>query len=104
MIKRIIANHKNIVFVGWGKDAANLIANCYVKSPEPVMSLFPEEQDTSHYILTAPHPAAEAYSGGKSGFFGCNHFLKINQYLDTPIDFLNIVNDERRHLVPGHGE
>ena len=100
VIKRIIANHKNIVFVGWGKDAANLIANCYVKSDTSNMSLFPDDEDGSHYILTAPHPAAEAYSGGKSGFFGCNHFLKINQYLDTPIDFLNIVNDERRHLVP----
>lgn len=100
VVKRIIANHKNIVFVGWGKDAANLLTDCYVKPDQPSMGLFPEEE-TSHYILTAPHPAAEAYSGGKAGFFGCNHFLKINQYLDTPIDFLNIVHDERRNLVPG---
>jgi uracil-DNA glycosylase len=88
VIKLIIANHKNIVFVGWGKDAANLLSNCYVKHKEPIMSLFPEECETSHYLLTAPHPAAEAYSGGKAGFFGCDHFPKINQYLKKPIDFL----------------
>ncbi len=101
VIRRIIANHKNIVFVAWGKDAADLMTKAYVKHEEPIMSLFPEECETSHYLLTAPHPAAEAYSGGKAGFFGCNHFLKINQYLDSPIDFLNTVKDERRHLVPG---
>ena len=27
-------------------------------------------------VLTAPHPAAEAYSGGKAGYFGCKHFSK----------------------------
>jgi uracil DNA glycosylase len=41
--------------------------------------------------LTAPHPAAEAYSGGKAGFFGCNHFVKINEYLDEPIDFFEAI-------------
>lgn len=103
VIKSIVANNKNIVFVGWGKDASNLIAKCYVKDDKPSMSLFPEDDvKDSHYVLTAPHPAAEAYSGGRAGFFGCNHFLKINQYLDVPIDFLNIVKDERRNLVPGH--
>tara|TARA_R100001163_G_C5067110_1_gene206014 strand:- start:2773 stop:3558 length:786 start_codon:yes stop_codon:yes gene_type:complete len=102
VMKRIIANHKNVVFVGWGRDAAELLTKCYVRHEEPIMSLFPEECETSHYLLTAPHPAAEAYSGGKAGFFGCNHFLKINEYLDTPIDFLNPVTDERRHLVPGY--
>jgi uracil-DNA glycosylase len=102
VIKRIIANHKNIVFVAWGKDAANLMTKAMIPKEEPLsMSLFPEEAEASHYLLTAPHPAAEAYSGGKAGFFGCNHFLKINQYLEDPIDFLNTIKDERRHLVPG---
>lgn len=32
-------------------------------------------------VMTAPHPAAEAYAGGKAGFFGCNHFIKINKIL-----------------------
>lgn len=94
VIKRIIANHKNIVFVGWGKDASNMLADCYVQHKEPIMSLFPEECETSHYLLTAPHPAAEAYSGGKAGFFGCDHFPKINQYLKEPIDFLGIAQEQ----------
>lgn len=95
VIKRIIANHKNIVFVAWGKDAADLMTKAYVKDPKPKMSLFPEDYDESHYMLTAPHPAAEAYSGGKSGFFGCNHFVKMNQYVraehNKAIDFFNAV-------------
>lgn len=33
-------------------------------------------------ILTAPHPAAEAYSGGTAGFLGCNHFKIVNSILD----------------------
>jgi uracil-DNA glycosylase len=93
VLKRIIATHRNIVFVGWGKEAANLITKTYITQNDPIMSLFPEDT-TSHYVLTAPHPAAESYSGGKAGFFGCNHFLKINQYLSNPIDFLNPVEDE----------
>tara|TARA_R100000900_G_scaffold119793_2_gene94456 strand:- start:1291 stop:2043 length:753 start_codon:yes stop_codon:yes gene_type:complete len=101
VLKRIIANHRNVVFVGWGKAAANMITDCYIKDPdEPKMSLFPEDEP-SHYVLTAPHPAAEAYSGGKAGFFGCNHFLKINQYLSEPITFIKPIHDERRNLVPG---
>lgn len=92
VIKRIIANHKKIVFVAWGANAATLLDKAMVKKEEePSMSLFPEDQEESHYILKAPHPAAEAYSGGKAGFFGCDHFVKINQYLDEPVDFLSLV-------------
>lgn len=34
-----------------------------------------------NFILKAPHPAAEAYTGGKAGFFGCNHFNEANEIL-----------------------
>ena len=34
-----------------------------------------------NYILTAPHPAAETYSGGKAGFYGSNHFVFVNKIL-----------------------
>ena len=33
------------------------------------------------YIITAPHPAAESYAGGKAGFFGSKIFSKTNQIL-----------------------
>lgn len=98
VLKRIVAQHQSIVFVAWGKDATNLLESVYNTGP---VDLFTEVCENSHYVLTAPHPAAEVYSGGKAGFFGCNHFVKINEYLDTPIDFINPVKDERRHLVPG---
>jgi uracil-DNA glycosylase len=43
-------------------------------------------ETTAHYgslktILTAPHPAAEAYIGGKTRFYGCNHFKIANEIL-----------------------
>jgi uracil-DNA glycosylase len=101
VLKRIRTKHRNIVFVGWGKDAKSLIDGMIVQEPEePTLSLFPEEEE-SHLLLTAPHPAAESYSGGKAGFYGCNHFIKINEYLSSPINFLKQEEDERRYLVPG---
>lgn len=100
VLKRIRAKHNNIVFVGWGKDAQSLIEQIQVTDAEETLSLFPEEEG-SHWVLTAPHPAAESYSGGTAGFFGCNHFVKINEYLESPIDFFKYPEDERRHLVPG---
>jgi uracil-DNA glycosylase len=42
-------------------------------------------------VLKAPHPAAEAYAGGKAGYFGCDHFKKANDWLSkhdaTTIDW-----------------
>ena len=62
-----------VIFVLWGapaKKKASLITN------------------PQHVILTAAHPSPlSAYNG----FFGCDHFRKINDYLKnwgkTPIDF-----------------
>jgi len=34
-----------------------------------------------NYVLTAAHPAAEAYSSN-AGFFGCNHFYFVNKLLE----------------------
>ena len=34
-----------------------------------------------NYILTAPHPVAETYLGGKAGFYGSNHFVFVNKIL-----------------------
>ena len=34
-----------------------------------------------HYIIEAPHPAAEAYAGGTAGFFGSKIFSQINKIL-----------------------
>lgn len=37
----------------------------------------------THAVIEAPHPAAEAYSGGKAGFFGSNVFRKVNEELEA---------------------
>lgn len=45
-------------------------------------------KNRDNLVLTAPHPAAEAYTGGKSGFYGSNHFNKANKFLkdkNTPL-------------------
>lgn len=62
-----------IVFILWGNPAikkSSLITN------------------KNHYILTAPHPSPLSAS---RGFFGCNHFSKTNEFLNSinkqPIDW-----------------
>lgn len=36
-----------------------------------------------NYFMTAPHPAAELYTGGDAGFYGCNHFYFVNRMLSN---------------------
>lgn len=62
-----------IIFILWGAPAK--------KKAELITAPW-------HKILTAAHPSPlSAYNG----FFGCNHFAKVNEYLiamgKTPIDF-----------------
>lgn len=62
-----------VIFVLWGAPAKKKAS--LITSPQ-------------HKILTAAHPSPlSAYNG----FFGCNHFNQINEYLKemgkTPIDF-----------------
>lgn len=59
-------SNKPLVIMLWGKAAQEYAS--YFRMPH-------------HYVLTAPHPAAEVYAGGKAGFFGCGHFEKCNNYL-----------------------
>lgn len=55
-----------LVVMLWGKDAQQYAS--YFTMPHQL-------------VLTAPHPAAEAYAGGKAGYFGCNHFQLANDFL-----------------------
>lgn len=63
VIKYLNENCEHLVFLLWGRDARNKKALI----------------DTSkHLVLEAPHPSPlSAYSG----FFGCKHFSKCNEYL-----------------------
>lgn len=73
IIKKISDKKSNVVFFLWGRNArdkAHLI------------------DKTKHLVLECAHPSPlSAYNG----FFGCNHFIKANEYLTannlSPIDW-----------------
>ncbi len=73
IIEKLNRREDPIVFILWGANAKEIGKNI----------------DTSkHFILTAPHPSPlSAYSG----FFGCKHFSKTNEFLTAigkkPIDW-----------------
>ena len=63
VIKYLNGNREHLVFLLWGRDARNK------------KSLI---DASKHLVLEAPHPSPlSAYSG----FFGCKHFSKTNDYL-----------------------
>lgn len=63
VIKRISEEKKHVVFILWGKFAQSKGA------------LIDERK---HLVLKAAHPSPFS---AHSGFFGCRHFSKTNQYL-----------------------
>jgi len=74
------------IWILWGKRAQKYRRYINVKAfdvfgyDEKTINEVPANPNWN-YILQAPHPAAEAYSGGKAGFFGCKHFLFANTIL-----------------------
>ncbi len=63
VIKTISDKHQNVVFLLWGN---------FARSKKSLID------SNKHLILEAPHPSPfSAYSG----FFGCKHFSKCNEYL-----------------------
>ena len=76
LIKKLSITNTGIIYVLLGKEAQ--ILKSFINHD-------------SNYIITAPHPAAEVYSGGNAGFYGCNLFLRINEIIksqyNTQINF-----------------
>jgi len=72
IIRHISKEREKVVFILWGNYA------------QTKKSLIDEEK---HLVLTAPHPAAEVYAGGKAGFFGSKAFSKVNEFLEEPVDW-----------------
>jgi uracil-DNA glycosylase len=74
-IRALSGNRENLVFILWGGHAKKKI------------NLINTEK---HQILTAAHPSPRA----TTGFFGCNHFKKANNYLQNhgiePIEWLDL--------------
>lgn len=74
---RLLAERTDpLVFILWGKSAQEKFAHLHCAT------------NRSHLILKAPHPSPFS---AHSGFFGCAHFSKTNQFLcnngKTPIDW-----------------
>lgn len=63
-----IQRKEPLVIMAWGKEAQKCVPEGY-------------SEEYIHVIAT-PHPAAEAYSGGNSGFFGSKPFTRCNTFLD----------------------
>lgn len=58
--------NENVIICAWGNNAQSF-------------------QFKQKNVLTAAHPAVGSYNS--SGFFGCNHFNKINNLLQTKINW-----------------
>ena len=66
IIEAVARRHRHVVFLLWGKNA------------QEKCQKFSGLLKDSHLVLTAAHPSP--YSA-HSGFFGCRHFSKTNEYL-----------------------
>ncbi|MCA9380403.1 uracil-DNA glycosylase [Candidatus Dojkabacteria bacterium] len=64
VIQSLSDNRENLVFLLWGN---------YAKAKKTIID------ESKHLILEAPHPSPFS---ADSGFFGCRHFSKANDYLD----------------------
>lgn len=71
VLKQLALDTKPKVFMLWGKDAKDM-GERYIS---------PYDQKGKHYILTAVHPAVDAYGQSQYSFSGCNHFRKANDFL-----------------------
>jgi uracil-DNA glycosylase len=75
VVELLCARNDPIVFLLWGKSAAEKFQQISFHS-------------SHHLVLTAPHPSPLS---AHSGFFGCRHFSKTNEFLKKigkkPIDW-----------------
>ena len=69
LLTSLSGSMNNIVYVLWGKKAQD-----YEKFIQG-----------DNKIVKAPHPAADAYTGGSAGFYTSNSFTRVNTFLETPI-------------------
>lgn len=82
--KLILFISENIkpIWILWGSKAQYYRA--FINPPKVVKikSELSIQKGDFNYILEAPHPASESYSGGKAGFYGCDHFNLVNKILE----------------------
>jgi len=85
VIHTLSEKRENLVFILWGNYAKAKGVHIDSSSAKATGG----RGDSKHLVLEAPHPSPFSAS---SGFFGCKHFSKANDYLinhgETPIDWL----------------
>ena len=69
LITSLSLHKNNIIFVLWGKKAQEYAR--FIKG--------------DNKIITAPHPAADAYTGSRAGFHTAGSFSAVNSFLDDSI-------------------
>lgn len=85
-IVTFISHTRPCIWVLWGAKAQKY--KSFISNQFPVQGYDQNTikeipgNDMYNYILTAPHPSTEVYLEGKAGFYGCNHFLFINEILN----------------------
>lgn len=80
-----ISKSKPCIWLLWGAKAQTFIpyiGNAFIVKgyDRNTIEEIPISEEYN-YILNAPHPAAELYSGGNAGFYGCDHFYLANRIL-----------------------
>jgi len=87
MINTVVHDYKdNLVFLLWGKYAQTRFKGMIEHANNT--------KGTMHVIITSPHPAAEVYGSMKAGFIKGNCFIKANNILNSPIDWVNYYEPE----------
>ncbi len=76
VVAKLVEREDPVVFLLWGKSAQEKCSHIVTREKNP------------HVILEAPHPSPYSVH---SGFFGCRHFSKTNEWLKKwgkkPIDW-----------------
>ncbi len=90
----LLSSKNPCIWLLWGKksqefmkDISNAIVLPNNLRKEELIEILVEGDSSTNYILKAPHPAAEMYSGRRK-FTGCGHFMTVNQILDFKLDYL----------------
>lgn len=81
IVKEICTRLDGVIFLLWGKFAQQAFGDI-IKEANMM-------HDKQHIIFKASHPAAEVY-GGSARFIGCNHFIKVNEIVGTPINWFEM--------------
>ena len=71
-IQHISEQRDKVVFILWG---------AFAQKKKSLINA------SKHLIISAPHPAAEVYAGGKAGFFGSKPFSQANAFLEQEVDW-----------------